>query len=79
MKIKVYTTNWCGDCWRAKRFLSERDVEFEEINIEQDAETVRLVMEHNEGKRRVPTFEIDGAFYGNPRIPELAKLVGIEI
>ncbi len=78
MKIKVYTTNWCGDCWRAKRFLSERDVEFEEINIEQDKEAVRLVMEHNEGKRRVPTFEIDGAYYGNPRIPELAKLVGVE-
>ncbi len=79
MKVKVYTTNWCGDCWRAKRFLSERDVEFEEINIEQDMEAVRLVMEHNEGKRRVPTFEIDGAYYGNPRIPELAKLVGIEL
>ena len=79
MTVRMYTTKWCGDCWRAKRFLSEHDVDFEEINIEQDAEAVRLVMEHNEGKRRVPTFEINGAYYGNPRIPELAKLVGIEL
>ena len=36
-------------------------------------------MDHNEGKRRVPTFEINGAYYGDPSIPELAKLVGIEL
>ena len=79
MGIKVYTTDWCGDCRRAKRFLSENDVEFEEINIERDREAVRLVMEHNDGKRRIPTFEIDGSYYGNPSIPELAKLVGIPL
>ena len=79
MTVKMYTTEWCGDCWRAKRFLSEHDVDFEEINIEQDVEAVRLVMDHNEGKRRVPTFEINGAYYGDPSIPELAKLVGIEL
>jgi len=79
MTVKMYTTKWCGDCWRAKRFLSEHDVDFEEINIAHDPEAVRLVMEHNEGKRRVPTFEINGAYYGNPRITELAKLVGVEL
>ena len=79
MKIRVYTTNWCSDCWRAKRFLRENDVEFEEIDIEQDDNAVQLVMEKNGGKRRVPTFDIDGAYYGNPTIPELAGVLGVAI
>jgi len=74
----MYTTRWCGDCWRAKRFLKSNEIEFEEINIGQSEEAAKLVMEHNEGKQRVPTFEIDGAFYGNPPLRELAQLVGVE-
>ncbi len=76
MKIQMYTTNWCPDCWRAKRFLQEKNVAFTEVDIEQDAEAERLVIEKNDGKRRVPTFEIDGTYYGNPTIPELARIVG---
>lgn len=79
MSVRVYTTQWCSDCWRAKKFLRENDVEFSEIDIEQDDEAVELVMAKNDGKRRVPTFEVDGAYYGNPSIPELARIVGVSI
>ena len=79
MRIRVYTTNWCSDCWRAKRFLRDNKIDFEEIDIEQDDEAVQLVMAKNDGKRRVPTFEIEGAYYGNPTIPELAGIVGVTI
>lgn len=50
---------------------------FKEINIDDDAEAAALVMNHNGGKRRVPTFEIDGVFHGNPRLSKLAELLGI--
>ena len=79
MNIQVYTTQWCPDCWRAKRFLRENEVKFDEIDIEQDERAVQIVMKQNGGKRRVPTFEIDGVFYGNPSIPELAQIVGVPI
>ena len=79
MSVRVYTTQWCSDCWRAKRFLRENGVEFSEIDIEQDDEAVEFVMAKNDGKRRVPTFEVDGAYYGNPTIPELARIVGVSI
>ena len=79
MTIRAYTTHWCPDCHRAKSFLREHRVPFDEIDIEQDESAVRLVMEQNGGKRRVPTFEIDGAFYGNPSIPELARIVGMDL
>lgn len=79
MSVRVYTTQWCSDCWRAKKFLRESGVEFSEVDIEQDDEAVELVMAKNDGKRRVPTFEVDGAYYGNPSIPELARIVGVSI
>lgn len=78
MPLTMYTTNWCGDCWRAKHFLKSNKIEFEEINIDRSQEAAQLVMDHNQGKRRVPTFEIDGAFYGNPPLRELARLLGVE-
>jgi mycoredoxin len=58
--IKMYTTTTCGDCRNAKRFLKERGVAFDEINIEEVAGAAEYVMEINEGKRKVPTFEVNG-------------------
>ncbi len=58
--IKMYTTEWCGDCRNAKRFLKERGIEFDEINIEEDEGAAAFVIRANEGKRKVPTFEVDG-------------------
>jgi glutaredoxin len=76
MAIRMYTSKWCGDCYRTKHFLEASGVEFEEVNIDEDAEAAKLVMKNNNGKRRVPTLEIDGAYYGNPPLPELAELIG---
>jgi len=78
-KIRMYSTNWCGDCRRAKSFLEAKGIAYEEINIEHDEAAARLVMEHNDGKRRVPTFDIDGDFYGNPRIDRLAEALGVSL
>ncbi len=79
MALKMYTTQWCPDCWRAKRFLQEQGIAFDEIDIERDTQAMELVMQKNGGKRRVPTFEIDGAHYGNPSIPKLAQIMGVAI
>ncbi len=58
--IKMYTTTRCGDCRHAKRFLNERGIAFEEIDIEQHEGAAEYVMSVNNGKRKVPTFEVDG-------------------
>lgn len=57
-KVKMYTTTWCSDCRHAKRFMNANNVEFEEINIEETDGAAERVMNLNDGKRRVPTFEI---------------------
>ncbi len=58
--IKMYTTTWCNDCRRAKQFLNEHSIPYEEINIEEHVGAAEHVMKINEGKRKVPTFEVDG-------------------
>ncbi len=58
--IKMYTTTWCGDCRTAKRFLSEQGIAYEEINLEEHEGAAEYVMKVNDGKRKVPTFEVDG-------------------
>jgi mycoredoxin len=58
--IKMYTTETCGDCRNAKRYLKELGVEFDEINIEDNEQAAEFVISANEGKRKVPTFEVGG-------------------
>lgn len=58
--IVMYTTEWCGDCRNAKRYLKELGVNFDEINIEENEPAAEFVIRANGGKRKVPTFEVDG-------------------
>jgi len=78
--IRIYTTSWCPDCHRAKRFLKERGLHFDEINIEESEGAVEFVMSVNQGKRRVPTFEVNGrSFHCSPYDPQkLIRELGLE-
>lgn len=71
-KIRMYTTRWCPDCWRAKQFLKRLGLDFEEINIEEVPDAAEFIMSVNGGRRRVPTFELDGrTFNCSPFDPSL--------
>jgi glutaredoxin len=59
----MYSTTWCPDCRRAKDFLRRHGVEFEEINIEDDPDSEDLVIEVNNGRRRVPTIKVGDHFF----------------
>ncbi|HEX9849482.1 glutaredoxin family protein [Candidatus Deferrimicrobium sp.] len=59
-KIVVYTTPWCGDCKAAKRFLEERGISYEEVDIERTPEAAEIVRKLNDGMRKVPTLDVEG-------------------
>ncbi|MFQ5926244.1 MAG: glutaredoxin family protein [Terriglobia bacterium] len=63
MMIRMYFAPWCGDCRAAQRFLDARGLAYEPINIEADPAAAALVIEKNQGKRKVPTFEVDGRWF----------------
>jgi glutaredoxin len=67
----MYTTRWCADCWRAKQFLNERGVEYEEVDVDEDPDAEELILRVNEGRRKIPTIEVAGRYFAcSPFDPE---------
>lgn len=79
--IRMYMTTWCPDCRFAKRFLDERGIAYETINVDEHPEAVQLIMEKNDGKRKVPTFEVMGRWFtASPFNPDhLAEQLGLPL
>lgn len=72
--IRMYTTNWCPDCWRAKQVMSSMKVSFEEININEDEDAIDLVIRLNNGHRSVPTIVFpDGSILTEPSTSALVQ------
>jgi mycoredoxin len=61
-EITVYCTTWCCDCRRVKRFLDERSIAFREVNIDEAPDAEELVLRVNNGRRKVPTIEVEGRY-----------------
>jgi glutaredoxin len=67
-KLTLYSSTFCADCWAAKRFLDEHDIEYDVIEIDQDEEAaVRL--EQKTGKRGIPYFVLDDERWVRAYIP----------
>jgi mycoredoxin len=62
-EVTVYSTCWCGDCRRIKQFLRERGIKFREVNIDEQPGAEELVLRVNNGRRRVPTLEVEGRYF----------------
>ncbi len=75
-EIKIYATNWCGDCRIAKRWFDAHDIPYEYINIEEDDKAAEFVVRVNRGMRSVPTIVFpDGSILVEPTTRELASKV----
>lgn len=66
-RIVMYTAPWCGDCRAAKRFLAERGIAYEEVDIEASPEAAEIVMRLNDGMRKVPTLDVGGTIVSGDR------------
>ena len=61
--IRMYTTLWCGDCRQARQFLKKRSIPYTDINIDADRDGEAFVLKANNGRGKVPTFDIDGRVF----------------
>lgn len=57
-QVTVYGADWCGDTVRTLRQLDRRGVDYEYVDVYEDSEGERKVIEFNQGKRRIPLVEI---------------------
>jgi len=55
----MYTTRWCGYCVRAKALLQSRGLEFEEVELDDDARFRERLLELT-GGWTVPQILVDG-------------------
>jgi glutaredoxin len=62
-EITMYGTSWCVDCRRAKQFMMDRGVKFVEVDIDEDVDAEDLVLQVNEGRRKVPTIKVGERFF----------------
>jgi glutaredoxin 3 len=58
-RIQMYTTRWCGYCVRAKALLAAKEIDFEEISLD-DAPGFRETLFELTGGWTVPQILLDG-------------------
>lgn len=75
-RFVMYSTPWCGYCYRLKSQLDREGIEFDMVDIEQVPEAARIVEEANGGNQTVPTLVYsDGSAQTNPSLIQVkAKL-----
>ncbi len=70
--VKVFSAPACPECKKAKRFLDENGVEFEEVDLSQDRVSAMIVTQRT-GQRRVPVIQVGEAFLVGFREGELKR------
>jgi glutaredoxin 3 len=72
-RIVLYTTPYCGYCRAAKHLLGKKGVTFTEIDVSEDMERRREMIERGLGRRTVPQI-----FINNTHVGGYDELVALE-
>ncbi len=83
--VEIYSTMFCPFCWRAKKLLKKRGVEYAEIDVMADSARRSEMVARANGRDTVPQIFIDGRHIGGSdelaaleRSGELETLLGTE-
>ena len=73
-QVTMYTTTWCGYCFRLKSQLGRVGVEYDEVDIERQPNAADLVASLNNGNQTVPTLVfVDGSALTNPSAKQVQE------
>ncbi len=75
--VQLFGADWCPDCRRAKSYLSDHQVNYQFIDVDEHDWATDLVEEINNGKRIIPTVLIDGKPFTNPDNETLKEALSI--
>ncbi len=62
--VEIYTTPFCGFCHAAKRLLTNKSVEFKEIDVSGDPSMRQEMMQRANGGYTVPQIFVAGSHIG---------------
>jgi len=75
-EIVMYTTEYCADCLRAKKFFEANNIPYVGIGLEGNVEATDFVTRINNGYRSVPTIVFpDGSILVEPSWDELRSKI----
>jgi peroxiredoxin/glutaredoxin len=60
--VIMYCTRWCPDCRKARDWLKDHSIEYQEVNINLDPKAAAFVKDLNGGTLITPTFDINGKY-----------------
>ena len=63
-QVEIYTTRFCGFCVAAKRLLTQKSVNFSEIDVGAEPDKRAEMMQRANGGRTVPQIFIGGRHIG---------------
>ena len=70
----MYTTPWCGYCYRLKSQLDREGIAYEVVDIEQTPGAAEIVESANNGNQTVPTLVYaDGTAQTNPSLAQVQQ------
>jgi mycoredoxin len=70
--LTMYSTTWCGYCYRLRSQLDREGIAYEVVDIERDQAAAEFVMSVNGGNQTVPTILFpDGGALTNPSIVDV--------
>jgi len=76
-KVKVYSTPTCGHCVSLKRFLDEKNIVYEDIDVSANQEILQEMITKS-GQFFVPVLEVDGEYIVGFNKYEICKKLNIE-
>ena len=65
VNIDIYTTPYCPFCIRAKKLLSNKKVEFNEIDLSENPDKFEEMLSKSNGARTVPQIFVNGEHIGD--------------
>lgn len=75
--VKIYSTPTCVYCKALKKFLQERGITFEDINVAGNQQALKEMVEKS-GQMGVPVTEIDGQIVVGFDREKISRLLGIQ-
>ena len=75
-KVKVYSTPTCPYCIRAKQFLKDGAVVFDDIDVSKDQDAAQEMIKRS-GQMGVPVIDIDGELIVGFDKEKIKKILGI--
>ncbi|UCB56424.1 MAG: glutaredoxin family protein [Candidatus Omnitrophota bacterium] len=75
-KVKIYSIPTCPYCIRAKQFLKENNIPFEDVDVSENQEAAQEMIDKS-GQMGVPVLDINGEIVTGFDKDRISQLLGL--